>query len=586
MRICNNQKLKTKSPRHRRFQVALIGLLMGGLVACKSTSGPKVKDDFSAPGAREYWISGVDSVTLEPEYAGKPEPLRLERAHYLAGIRRVAVAWFLNAYLADKEAGDPNIYWGKFNAQVRFGNDTDQVEVRKLAALSYAFDFKFGVAGYTDLIARIATDLHLKAGAHTFSLPMPNLNNALMAELKTHHEWFRDEPWDFWGPQATPAEEQRQVTMQIEAQPTYSDAYLPIDKLVADGHMSIAVHFGWDGENPGRRNDIALSEVMFEQLRQMGFQVPSPTFASYQPFKPETAPFKKSIKVNGKDVSVEVRVYFGGQHGNGVEVAGPDITTDAGGKIVGAEMRRSLAGKQVVVYIGHSGIRRGFNLADWNQTAEGNLSPVELATLPMLNSFQMVVAEGCQTYYLADAFWQNPAKRNRENLNLITSNGFTASASITTATRLIKALTNQSTAAGPPQMISPRVSTVLAALNRDYKIPFPRNAMAGSAHLTEGDEDDPLFPVYGLHGVAEDPRTDPLASAKSICEPCRDKLSCGGDGNICSRMSDGRTYCTLGCTDDLGCAQAVGAGYRCHAPANAGEAGVCVPVASACNTVR
>jgi hypothetical protein len=29
--------------------------------------------------------------------------------------------------------------------------------------------------------------------------------------------------------------------MQIEAQPTYSDAYLPIDKLVADGHMSIAV---------------------------------------------------------------------------------------------------------------------------------------------------------------------------------------------------------------------------------------------------------------------------------------------------------------------------------------------------------
>lgn len=551
---------------------------------CKSPNGSRAKEDFVAAESREYWVSGTDTVTLEPEYASKPEAARLDRAHSLAANRRIAVAWFLNAYLADKEVGDPNFDWGKFNAQVRFGNDTDQTEVRKVGGQTYAFDFKFGVVGYNDLMNSIIADLHLAPGTRNFSLPMPFLNNKLMAQLTTHHEWFRDDPWGFWGPKATPVNEQRLIAMHLAPQPVDSDAYLPIDRLVADGHLSIAVHFGWDGENPGRRNDIVLSEVMFQQLTQMGFQTPAKSFASYEPFKATTPPFKKSIKVNGKDVEVEVSVYFGGQHADGVEVAGPDITTDAGGKIVGAQMRSSLSTKRVIIYIGHSGVRRGFNLADWNQTTEGNVPPLELATLPMLNSFQLVVAEGCQTYYLADAFWQNPSKRDRRNLNLITSNGFTASGSITTATRLIKALTQQSTTTGKPQMVSPRVSSILAALNRDYKIPFPKKSGAAALNLTEGDQDDPLFPVYGLHGVQEDPKADPLANAKSLCKPCTSKDSCGGDGNICSPIKGAPAFCTMGCTDDTGCVALGGPGYRCHAPSSPGGAGVCVPVASVCKS--
>ncbi|MCX6108323.1 MAG: hypothetical protein NTZ90_01805 [Proteobacteria bacterium] len=563
------------------FMTAGLLLVQGG---CKSPGASAVKEDFVAAGSREYWVSGTDIITLEPEYATKPETSRLDRAHLLAANRRIAVAWFLNAYLADKEVGDPNFDWGKFNAQVRFGNDTDQTEVRKVAAQTYAFDFKFGVVGYNDLMNRIIDDRHLAPGTRNFSIPMPILDNQLMAKLITHHEWFRDDPWEFWGPKATPANEQRQVAMHLEPQPVDSDAYLPIDRLVADGHLSIAVHFGWDGENSGRRNDIVLSEVMFQKLIQMGFQAPTRSFASYEPFKATTPPFKKSIKVNGKEIAVEVSVYFGGQHADGIEVAGPDITTDAGGKIVGAEMRHSLSTKRVIIYIGHSGVRRGFNLADWNRTAEGNIPPLDLETLPLLNSFQLVVAEGCQTYYLADAFWQNPSKRDRRNLNLITSNGFTASASITTATRLIKALTQQSVASGKPQMVSPRVSSILAALNRDYKIPFPKKSSAASLSLTEGDADDPLFPVYGLHGVQENPKADPLANTKSLCQPCTNKESCGGDGNLCSPINGASAFCTMGCTDDKGCVAAGGPGYRCHAPSDPGGAGVCVPVAPACKS--
>ena len=574
--------LRSRQGTTRTLITLLTAWMLLGLAACRSPNGSAAKDDFVATGTREYWVSGSDTVTLEPEYAAKPEAARLDRAHYLAANRRLAVAWFLNAYLADKEVGDPNYDWGKFNAQVRFGNDTDQTEVRKVDAETYAFDFKFGVVGYNDLMNSIIADLHLAPGTRDFSLPMPLLSNPLMAKLETHHEWFREDPWEFWGPTATPAVEQRPVALHVETQPIEIDAYLPIDRLALDGHLSIAVHFGWDGENPGLRNDIGLSGELFQQLVQMGFQAPAASFAAYQPFKAGTPPFKKTILVNGKDVAVEVWVYFGGQHGDGVEVAGPDITTDAGGKIVAAEMHRSLSAKRVIIYIGHSGVRRGFNLADWNRTAEGNISPLDLATLPMLNSFQLVVAEGCQTYYLADSFWQNPSKRDRHNLNLITSNGFTASASITTATRLIKALTQQSIASGKPQMVSPRVSSILAALNRDYKIPFPRKSAPLALTLTEGSADDPLFPVYGLHGVKEDPKADPLANPKSLCQPCTSKSSCGGDGNLCSPSNGAPAFCTMGCTDDTGCVAAGGPGYRCQARSVPGGAGVCVPVAPAC----
>ena len=569
---------------------AFLVLACFGFSACKTTHGSTLKEDYIAAGAREFWVSGSDTVTLEPEYAAKTEEQRLSRASFLANARRMAVAWILNAYLADKEAEDSNLHWGKFNAQVRFGSEGQKTDVVKQNGLIYSFNFKFNVAGYSDLIERIMADQGASPASRQFSLPMPNLNNALMSQLKLHNEWFRDDPWEFWDPSRTPANEQRILGLTIEPQKVNSDAFFPFDQLVASGRLPISVHFGWDGENPGKRNDIVLAEVMFKKLVAMGFKAPASDFSTYQPYKSGTLPFRKSIVVNDREVSVEVSVYFGGQFADGVRVAGPDITTDAGGKEVAATMKRSLAANRVVIYIGHSGVRRGFNLADWNKTDEGNVPPTELATLPMMDSYQLVVAEGCQTYYLADSFWQNPAKRNRKNFALISSLGFTSSDSITTATRLIKAFTTQKMNGGKPAMTTPRVSTVLAALNKDYKDPFAYNKPAASTSprlaLTTIDGDDPLFPVYGLHGIEEMPHYDPLANLASICRPCSAGVSCGGDGNIC--LAGRGDYCTVACTDDAGCSFPTLTKFSCLKPvgAKAGDAGECMPVRGSCAASR
>ena len=106
-------------------------------------------------------------------------------------------------------------------------------------------------------------------------------------------------------------------------------------------------------------------------------------------------------------------------------------------------MRDSLAHRDVIVYGGHSGPFYGFALANWRMTDEGDLDDSELASVQMPSDrYQIVVADGCDTYQIGAAFGRNPAHPDLANLDVVTTTSFSDASEPTTIqdfiTRLIE----------------------------------------------------------------------------------------------------------------------------------------------------
>ncbi len=555
----------------RHFQVLLMIVSSAWMgMSCKTAGRDSlVKNDFIAPDTAEFTVSGTDYVDLEAEYANKTAEQRLRRARVLASYRARAVGFFLKCYIEDKEEGDANFNYGRFNGAVRVGTDTSS-SIQAESGLRYSFRFSFQIAGYRDLIRRIQEDQKLDAKAKTFTIQTAELPNRLMAKLPPGDEWFRSEPYQSFNP-ATLKEPLRPVQAEITEQIPSRDAYLPIDELTAKGKLSMSVHFGWDGESEagpgGVRNDIVLGRQLFEEFVKRGFTPPVAKASDYQPFSKETQPLFKTITINGKKVRVEVSIYFAGQPSK--NIPGPDPETNEGGQQALDQLINSFATQQVIAYLGHSGMGAGFNMSNWDRADVGTLTPGAIATMKMLPSFQLVLVDGCQTYYLADSFWQNPAKTQHKHLNLITSLGFTDASSFHTILQVSDALTAQEDG----RMIAPRIQTMLKALNPD----LPPHLSPSKAFRTgpNAADEDPIFPVYGVHGIEQNPTRNPLADPTHLCRSCTDWSDCGGDGAICAGAS-GHKFCSFGCTADAGC----GAGYVCRKTRMQATfgAGICQPV--------
>ena len=171
------------------------------------------------------------------------------------------------------------------------------------------------------------------------------------------------------------AAELEKMPMTMTQQTASSDAWLAYDRLLADGEISIAVHFGWDYWD---RYDIKGSRNLYNYLVGQGFASP---VASYDKLDRTSGPLTKTIQSNGKPVVVKIWIFHPGDPAN--SVLGPDPDTDAGGKILEADMRDSLAHREVIVFEGHSGPLYGFALANWRKTDEGDMDDSKIPTAQM-----------------------------------------------------------------------------------------------------------------------------------------------------------------------------------------------------------
>jgi hypothetical protein len=486
-------------------------------------------DDFFTSSGREYWVTGTATVTIEEALATATPERKRARALQLVALKNVAISWFLNGYLIDKEDEDTNKAYGGFAALTRFASE-EGGELIAVNARSFHFTYSVQVAGSKTLLSRLPGTT--SSAGKRFALQLGKVSNEDLARLDFNAEWYRDAPWSSFDPGKLPAEQVETMELVIKAQTVSKDAYLAYDRLFADGQLSIGVHFGWDYHS---RQDISGSRALYTWLLGQGFASP---VASYEALARTSGPLTKTIFSNGKPITVKLSLFHPGDAANGVP--GPDPDTAAGGKQLEADMRKSFAEREVILFEGHSGPLYGFALANWKKTDEGDLDDSKIPGLELPSTYQIVFGDGCDTYALGQAFWKNPAKADHASLNVITSTSTTNGDTIASARRFLRALFNQTA----NKVVPIRLSTLTSGLDED-----------------QGDGFDAM---YGVHGVEANPRFDPMADVSKLGQACTRDAACGADGNRCTRVTSARRICTFACIDDSGCP----GGSRCRAIAS------------------
>jgi hypothetical protein len=478
-------------------------------------------DDFFSTSAVEYILEGKSTVTLDAAMAGASAADKLAAAQKLVGYKQIAIAWFLTQYLVNKEPDEANASFGGFSGLAKAGAFQDLGITPRADGLTYEFTFRQLAAAGKNLMSQLP--IRTVDGKPTFELEIGRPTNSEMAQLETNNEWYRNAPWTDWNPANVSANQKETIAFSVSRERESTDGYFDLARLTADGKLDIDVYFGWDYHS---EYHLKHSKSFFTWLKNEGFTAP---VASWDAMTHETGAFTRKVKADGKTVTVEVRFYFG-KPGTATD---PD--TDAGGKVLEDLARKSLATRDVVVYSGHSGPFYGFALANWRKTLEGDLDDSDMRTIPMpADKYQIVLAEGCDTYQIGQAFKDNPSKAGK-NIDVITTMSFSNASSPASVQNFLSALLARDSAG---KLRPQPVSTLLTKLD---------NQSWG------------FHPMYGIHGIDDNPKLVPFAKRENFGKACSVNSDCGGPGNLCVSTAAGKK-CTAACAADPGC----GTGYACR----------------------
>jgi hypothetical protein len=491
------------------------------------------EDNFLSLTAREFVLEGKARV-VAGEDATEAE------VEKLIGLKQIAIAWFLNQYLVDKEREDANASYGGFGAMSKAGS-YEELGIRKVNGTTWEFTFAQIIAGRTNLLGALPLD---DDGVLALEIGKPT--NEEMAQLETNNEWYREDPWEAWDPSKVPGDKKETLRLAVREEERSADAWWDYDQLFADGKLDIDVYFGWDYHDAFH---LEHSKLFYSWLLGRGFRSP---VSSFDRLTRRSAPLTRTISADGKSVKVEVRILYG-KPGSDTD---PD--TDAGGKVLEDEMRASVKTRDVIVYSGHSGPFYGFALANWKKTEEGDFDDADMRTAPMASKYQVVLAEGCDTYQIGQAFLDNPAK-NGANVDVITTTSFSDASSPATVEKFIARMIELDS------LGRHRPRTVKSLLE-------DLDASTGWGFHT----------MYGVHGIDDNPTLHPYGRADRLCRACTANAQCGGAGNACVTVGNSGRRCAAACTDDAGCP----VGYACKKIASASAstiyASMCVPETNRC----
>ena len=211
----------------------------------------------------------------------------------------------------DPDAGEPEDpfvdYFIYVKPTERGGSATDVVVDGPTAAFDFAMEF----VGSNDLIAMVVGD----DGDEAFEIEVDSIDG--MPET---------------------------LQIAVEASPS-TDAFPRYDVLFADGVYDIAIVFG--GDYNEERLDIETAKWTVEYLLESGWE--HPDVAAFEDLKHDSAPFTMPLRVEGMDV--EARVYV--QHAN------MDNDAAAEQSLLREMVETSVRERDVVIYTGHAGSRRG-----------------------------------------------------------------------------------------------------------------------------------------------------------------------------------------------------------------------------------
>ena len=505
-------------------------------------------DNFFSESAQEYYVRGTTTLTLEAEYADATEEERMKRVAELIPYKQVVIGYFLNTYLIDKSDHDSNADYGGFKALTKNGSYED-LDIVKVDDLNYTFRFVQEIGGQNDLLSELsrnADGASQEDGSIRFNLAIGKVSNADMARLDYEAEWYRSSPWSDFSPTTAGADRVEYQELEVLPQPRSNDAWLDYNRLFADGKLEIGTFFGWDYHSDYHRKH---AEATYNWLLSQGFKSPTDSWAKYATNR---APLTYKMEANGKPVEVAITLWWG-EPGTIT-----DADTAAGGRKLEEEMRASFKKNEVTMFSGHSGPFYGFALATWRKTPEGDLDDSEIAGLDMPSDvYQVVLAEGCDTYALGQAFWANPAKAGRKNLDIVTTTSFSNASTSKIVTDFLGALVGTTNGKHKPV----RYGQLLKTMD------------SGSSWFST---------MYGVHGIDDNPQGHPYANVDALCGSCDTNADCGGEGNRCVEL-EGERKCTYECTSDAGCPES----YTCRKTSTNGwlSASYCMPASFSCDDI-
>jgi len=532
---------------------ALVILLIATLAGCAAaptggddTDAPDVviprdgkADDFLGASVFEYVVEGRTTVTLEEELLEASDDEREARLRELIGLKHTAIAFFLTAYLLEKDPRDRNRGWGGFGGMAKAGSYAE-MDIVAVDELTYEFTFQQIVAAKEDLLGHLPLGED-GLGADEASVIIGRPTNEQLGMLETDEEWFRKVPWKNWNPAAITDESlKEELVLSFTRDEESNDAWFDYEQLLEDDRLTIDIHFGYDYISQYHRKHARLLYLWLKNER--GFRSP---ITNFNQLTRTTAPFTKTMVVGDREVEIAIRIFYG------KDGADTDPNTDAGGRQLEADMRESFRTADIVNFVGHSGPFYGFSLANWKRTSEGDVSYRELEGLELSGRYQVIYAEGCDTYQMSSAFARNEDSHAGASIDLITTTAYSD--------------------ADYPYSVMNFVNHVIEVDSDNHH--RPRTLRTLLIDLTEANVQNPL---YGIHFVDDNPTLHPYADLEWSCEPCDYHYQCGVPGNRCVMLPDADYgSCASACTADDECPR----GYRCEqvAASNAIYDHACVP---------
>jgi hypothetical protein len=333
-----------------------------------------------------------------------------------------------------------------------------------------------------------------------------------------------------------------QVTLDVDMTPVVltlapsvqtSDAY-PRYREMFEGGLDLAIHVGGDHYDP--RNDLDEAKAIYGQLTRLGLRAPVSDFGK---LALDSGPFRGQIDVGGTKVDVRATLFH-------ADMA-PDDQLD---KLIAA-YKESARTADVVIYRGHAGTSLDYSGVVVHYNPRVAIPATEFRNLDLPEKYQVFVFDGCETYTgYADQLYQHP-KKSARNADVITS-------------------VNYGSGLGGADTVLALLSGVLAKKNQTW---FPHSWESLLAKINDA-KTGSWLPIYGVHGLSDNPKLSPLANAEAVGRACTRNADCGAVDSLCMRRHDGSRTCGAACTADEGCP----GGSKCIrvASAAAGDPRQCV----------
>lgn len=302
--------------------------------------------------------------------------------------------------------------------------------------------------------------------------------------------------------------------LAFQVSETTPDAYPDYRAMFADG-LDIAIHVGGDHYDP--RNDLREAEAIYDELVSLGLRAPVP----FAELALDSGPFVGTLDVGGERVDVRATLVHA------------DMAADTElDKLVDA-YKAAAKRADVVIYRGHAGTSLDYSGVVVHYEPRVAIPASEFKALDLPEKYQLFVFDGCETYTgYADKLYEHPAK-GPANADVITSVNYGSGLVRAESVRaLLDGLLDQREGTWTPQ-------------SWDGLLRGVNDAKRGR-----------WTPIYGVHGLADNPKLSPLAVVETIGQVCQTSANCPGVDNLCLNPPDGvssASICGAACTDDAGC---------------------------------